>query len=681
MKVEVKEITQDPIKGLMGEIEYYNDRYRKGNPEISDAEYDALIEKLRGLDPENPLCNKGIIDKQPTTRKVMLPQQMASLDKLKSVSEILNWVESNNLPLDTDIVITPKYNGVSLLVNDETKEAYTRGDGEVGQESYEYFKLMRHSGFRGLGYIAGEAVISKHSWGQNFKGRLSRSGQPYKLSHSVVAGLLNSNEPDGELLQHVSFIPYITFSDLSKSEQMSLIDKYLFSELLNTGEYNEQPKSWIITGLDYITDDMLDSVYQLFSKEYPIDGLVIDINDADIRTRMGREINGNPAYAKAIKLPHWSESFETVISGYKFTVSKQGRIKGTVTFEPVEIEGTEVTQASFYNARFIEDFCLFPGVNIRVKKSGDIIPKITAVEGIQLPTRELFVSEANYRQAYEQSKECISEICLEKEVEYPYVFTYCPSCGSTLVWDENRVDRVCVRIDCRDKLISKLEHFYTTLEAEELGRPTIETLFDNGYKTIDQQLNITRDELLKIEGFAEVSADNLITQLRKVRNTKYPLARIIHAYDLFEGILGEKTAQLIFDSVDDCEYDLCTVERLCKIKGISVKTAESFLNGIKAFLTIPNQLVVGYIQSSEKSVLNEDLIGFSVCFSGIRDKQLEQQIESYGGKVVSGVNKSTTHLIVADVSQTTTKTTEARKLNIEILTIDQFVKQYIKQAL
>jgi len=652
------------VEQLVAEITHANILYREGEQIMFDHEYDALVAELHVLDPNNDIFKKGIIEPAPTTRKRKLQTQMMSLDKCKTVYELKQKLVSLGLSKNELIVITPKYNGISLENNTYQCTASTRGDGVTGQNCDAHFLKMNQSTLLNDPICIGEAIISRKNWNENFKGKIAPSGKPYKLNNATVAGLLNNDTPSEEL----KFVDYIRYGMVGNIE--ADINKDL--QLRTINQECEIKVSFEVIVLEDLTEDLMDELYQEWNKVYPCDGVVIDINRYTLREKLGRLSNGNPAYAYALKLDKWVEEFPTTITGHDFTISKQGKLRGVVTFDPIIIEGTEVKQASFYNARFLIDFCLYKGVSITVKKSGEIIPKIMSVEGVVIPRKADFKSTQEYNRAYDDAKEMIQLSLLPDSITIDQLdaLTYCPSCGKTMFGDENAVDLECHNPNCESMIVSKLEHFFLAIGVEEFGRPSIQTMYNNGYRTPEAIMNITPNLFAAIEGFGLSTAKTTLDQFKKIRKNGLPLARIMYAHDVFEGKIGESTAQLIFDNTgDDVTF---TKADLLKIKGVSDLTADCFLKGLEAFYGIKSLIQMSYISSPKKVVTGDKYIGLNVCFSGIRDKALEEVITSNGGQIASGVSKTTTHLIVADVSQSTSKTVKARELGCAVMTIEQF---------
>jgi len=193
------------------QIKTYDSNYRVGTPLCTDAAYDALIEELVTKFPESELLKKGVIE-QKVSRKEKLPIPMFSLDKVKTVEEIEKWMRSKNLSPGAFIVITPKYDGISLVVEELVGNCWTRGDGEVGQRSNKHFASMPHRGYSRQETTFGEAIMSK----KNFKNYKDKFANP----RNMVAGLFNRDE----LVEDLKDVDYIRYGsdnlEIHKCQQL-----------------------------------------------------------------------------------------------------------------------------------------------------------------------------------------------------------------------------------------------------------------------------------------------------------------------------------------------------------------------------------------------------------------------------------------------------------------------------
>lgn len=603
--------------------------YRDGYPIILDTEYDFLKEKLERDFPDSELLKKGVIEqKQKESRKCKLPIPMFSLNKVKSLEEIKQWLKSNNISDDELLVITPKYDGISLVTNESEDKAWTRGDGEVGQVSDDHFSMMndKHCGVDLFAF--GEAIMSKSNF-QKYK-------EKYANARNMVAGLFN-RDIAGEELRDVDYIRYgCDQENYDKADQLRILNKM-----------NEVEVQFYQVHLEDLSEEMLDSIYSEWSEDYNIDGLVIDINSSELRNQLGREENMNPRYARAYKNPEWSGSAEVRVIGITWQVSKQGKLKPVINIEPTEIDGVIVENVTGYNAAYIFDNNIAEDSVIKVIRSGQVIPKhIETVSFIENNTFELS-----------------DEISI------------CPCCGYSTVWDETMTELICTNPECQDKQIAKLAHFFSTLEIEDFGEPSIRTFYLSGYKTIEAILNMKQIDIINIEGFGVKSSIKLLSQFGKLKSEGVCLAKLLHAYDYFDGMIGEKTIQKIFDESEN----FVDFESNLKVEGVAERTAKVFSEGLKNYNNKKesNIVKISYIKSPKEEVIGDKLKGEKICFTGCRpSKEMEKKIQQEGGQVVSGVSKNTTMLVVKDMSESTLssgKALNAKKLGIKIVEMRNFI--------
>lgn len=608
-------------------IEEYNEFYRLGEPRISDTAYDKLMEELQQKFPNSILLKKGVIE-QKVSRKEKLPIPMFSLNKVKSVDEIEKWMRSKNLSPGTFIVITPKYDGISLVVEELVGNCWTRGDGEIGQKSNKHLASMPHIGYSYQLTTFGEAIMSK----KNFVKYKDKFANP----RNMVAGLFNRDEPV-EDLRDVDYIRYgASDEDIDKNVQLVELNKLNCVQVpLKICQFRDLDK------------ESLDQLYAYWSENYQIDGLVIDICSAKIRKELGREENMNPAYAMAYKNPEWSGSAEVKVKGITWQVSKQGKLKPVINIESTEVSGVTISNVTGINAAYVFDNNIAEDSVIKIIRSGQVIPK-------HIDT--LSFIEAN-------------TFALSDEV------SICPCCGYPTIWDETMTELICHNPECKEKKIAKLVHFFTTLEIEEFGEPSIIRLYNAGYDTIEKILNISIKELCEIEGFAKKSAVNLFNQFDNLYLQGKPLAQIIDSLDLTEGKLGQKTIQLIFDNVDF--GDLVKFDKLIEVHGIAESSAITFIKAMDQYWmnklgTLP--IKVTYIESPKVEVIGDKYKDQKICFTGCRPtKEQEKEIQAQGGEVVSGVSSKTTLLVIKNTDDSTmssSKAVKAKQLGIKIITLN-----------
>lgn len=605
----------------------YNKLYRIGRPIVSDKEYDDLF---ASLPPDSVLLKSGVIDEVPSERKSPLPIPMFSMDKLKTIKELRDWVSSLSLPPDTIFVITGKYDGISLCVNESTGKAWTRGDGYIGQDSTKHFNnMLSGSPCTSFEYTFGEAIMPK----KLFK----KYENDYANARNLVGGLLNSSKVDCSL-QDVAYVRY-GCSDMSMDKQYVLNELNKFNPvpvpfylIILQQNNEEQNDSWL--------EETFDEIYQSISDTFFLDGIIIEVDDANLRKKLGREKNNNPAYARAIKLERWQKGDTVDVTGVSVEVSKQGCLKPVIQVVPTSIGGVTISNVTGYNMRYIKENKIGVGASIEIIRSGDVIPKHikTLVDG---------------------------------KVEIP---ASCPFCGSLTVWDDNGVELVCSNYHCSERKIKKLVYFFEKAGIDNFSEKSVRDLYERGYDSLSSILNISVSTLSSFSGWGDSSALKLTNQFHELKTKGMPLADLMQARDVFEGKIGAKIAQRIFDELKT-EDRYTDIDSLVQVEGVSNITAEAFVFGYMKYFSLPDIGVpVSYIVSPKKEQTGGSFSGWSVCFSGVRDKELEAKIEAEGGKIVSGVSKNTTHLIVKDLSDkvlSSSKCVKAKELGVTIIQISE----------
>lgn len=625
-------------------IKSYNEAYRKGDPLISDEEYDLLVDQLYEKDPKNDLFKKSIIEEPvEDSRKEELPYPMFSLEKIKEVKELKKFIKETWKLKPTDkIVITPKYDGISLLV-EEGHHAWTRGNGSVGQNSDGHYKKIKNGSEKGDGkwfqFTYGEAIFKTTTWLD------VKRGTEYKSARNTVAGLFNSGDASNLLLPSVTYVRYgSSRSDLDKTTQL-----FEMNEL-----YKNVTPWWTTFPATFDNDDetvrnWLNAIFEQ-CVEYKCDGLVIEVDKAEIRNELGRLPNNNPRYAIAYKDPEWSERAETKVLGIEWNISKDGKAKPVLLIEPVELCGATVQRASGYNAAYIYDNRICEGSKVVIARSGDVIPK--HIKTLSYDSQKYF--------------ETVDDMMI------------CPSCGEPLRWDNTQTELICLNSLCEQRQVANLVYFFSTIGTEEFREPTIFKFYAAGYRTIDSILNLSKTAMQKIEGVGESLAKKLTSQFAEYRQNGLPLARLMVAYNVFGGVIAEKKCQSIFDNLseEDLEKvgDLSEIDlqHLIQIEGIGEITAKIFNQGILKYANIiADDIRVSYIKSPQKKVAENQM---NVCFTGFRNKDWENRLLQAGHKIASGVTSKTTHLVVKDLSSGSSKKVKANSLQIPIYTMEEFEK-------
>lgn len=313
--------------------------------------------------------------------------------------------------------------------------------------------------------------------------------------------------------------------------------------------------------------------------------------------------------------------------------------------------------ATGYNARFIIDNKIHIGRVVKIKRSGDVIPII--VDTIS-PVDEIKMDE------------------LSKSI------SFCPLCQTKTIWDKNGINVMCPNLLCPGRLLAKLVYFCEKMEYDDIGEETLRAIFNAGIKTPGQLLQTDLSDLQNIDGIGYDTASKIIEKNRSIFDDGVSLPKLMEVSDCFEGI-GEKKATLILSNIDNETLQmwikrelnttglLVIINQLKSTKGVGNKTIEEFLKHEREFVlwVSENKIPIDWEEEETGSLL----AGKKICFTGIRDRELEECIKKAGGEVTNSVSKNTTWLIVDDLNSSSGKAVKARSLEIPIVTIDDFKSQ------
>ena len=605
------------IEQLKEQIIKANEAYRLGQPIISDAKYDQLVEELSLLSPDDELLTKVGVEIADETRKGKLPIEMASMNKIKSMNDVDDWSRLKGISKKEMVIITPKYDGLSLCVNESTSEAWTRGDGEFGQKSNEHYSLIQNhlnlekDSFR---FTYGEVMIPKQVF-------IDKYSTDFANPRNLVAGLLNSKTVSNSL-KDCQYIKYGAVCNTIFDTKQEVLNE------LNKGQ--KIKVQYYICELGDLSEGLLIELFHKFSTEFEIDGLIIELNDLSLQNKLGRETSSNnPVWARAFKHPSFEQSAETDVIGISWNISKQGLLKPILHITPVKLDGVTVSNVTGNNARFVKDLGLGVGAKVVVKRSGMVIP-------------------------------IIADVITPVEFAQPTIE------GVEVDWNEAGIELITLT-ETDDQKLKKIVAFFEILEADNVSEGVITQLWDAGYKTIKDILTLTTSDLEKIDRFGKRKADIVYKSIQKsVSNVQ--LSKLQHATGIFKG-LGSKKLVLLEDFKTKP-----TVDQVMSIEGFAEVSAKSYIDSYDIFFNFIKDLPVTIVEKVETVKVGTDLEGKSFVFTGVRRPDLESDIESRGGKIGSGVSKTTTHLVMKAIGSGSSKEKKAIELGVEVITVEQLEK-------
>ena len=600
------------IDRIVEKLEEANEKYRQGNPIMSDYDYDQLLETLFDYDPENEYFNKVGIEVLDDSRKVKLPIPMFSMNKIKTMEEISDWCRLKGISKNEEVIITPKFDGLSLCVDEIKNSATTRGDGFIGQNSNEHYKLINNKLSKDTNFTItyGEVIMSKSKF-------LDKYSNDFANPRNLVAGMLNSKTLHQDTLKDIDYIKYGGVIE-GLSTKKELID-----ELNNNQDIKV---SYHISKISDLSESLLIDLFKEWSIDYEIDGLIIEVNNLKLQEELGRETStSNPCFSRAFKHISFVENKITTVTGITWNISKQGLLKPVLQVEPINLDGVTVSNVTGNNAKFVKDNGLGVGSKIRIIRSGMVIPKIVEVlESVEfvMPTIE----------------------------------------GVELGWNEAGVELITLTETDEQKL-KQIVAFFEILEADNVGEGVITQLWDAGYQTIEAVLNATKKDLESIDRFGKRKAAIVFDSIKKA-TTNVELSKLQHATGFFKGLGSKKLALLEFDEKP-------TLEQVMSIEGFAEISAKSYLDSYDKFFNFVKNLPVTIAEKVEAVQVGDDLANTSFVFTGVRRADLEEVIESRGGKIGSSVSKTTTHLVMKAKGSGSSKETKAISLGVTILTIDE----------
>ncbi len=657
------------IEELRDKIVYHEHRYYVlDDPEVSDAEYDLLVNELKQLEKENP---ELITPDSPTQRvggkpregfvKVPHSSPMLSLDNAYNEEELREWerrVHELSGRKEIEYVCELKLDGLSMSLRYQEgrlQRAVTRGDGSTGEDVTPNVRTIRsvplaagtkQAKIPGDFEVRGEVIMPAKSFERMNDEREAAGQSRFANPRNAAAGAVRVLEPNITAQRRLDFYAYMFLVNGA-----TYFDEHAKAlRALTAAGFKVNPNWKEASSID----DVLKYVAQWEGKRdslpYEIDGVVIKVNRTDLQRQLG--FTG--------KAPRWAIAYKyaaragmTVLKNVRFQVGRTGKLTPVAELEPVPIGGTTVKNATLHNADEIDRLGVHIGDSVKVERGGDVIPKVVEV--------------------VKHGKE-------EKPIQFP---TRCPVCGGHVVRAEGEADHRCVNANCPAKLRESVLHFASrgVMNIEGLGDVLVNQLADRGMvKNVADLYSLTRDDLLKLERMGEKSAQNVIDEIENSK--KLPLERVI--YGLGIRFVGERTAEFLaqhFGSLDaiieaaEQDDENAALEALQEVEEVGPRIAAS----IREFFLEPRnrELVerlrkAGLQFTGVKKVKGTKLAGMTFVLTGTlptysRD-EMKKLIEAAGGKVSGSVSKKTDYVVAG--AEPGSKLDKARELGVKVVDED-----------
>lgn len=662
-----KEEAKKEVIALSEKINYYNHQYYQENKsEISDFEFDQLLQKLIDLEEQFPEYS---FEDSPTQRvggtitknfeTVTHKYPMLSLANTYSEEELHDFDKRVAKGLSEEkyeYFCELKFDGVALSLtytDGLLTQAVTRGDGTRGDNITTNAKTIRTIPLR----------LKQGNYPREFEVR----GEVF-MPLEVFTRLNEDRHRDGE---EPLANPRNTASGTLKMQDSSVVaarklDCYLYNLLGENLEIDthaqsiEALESWgFNVSPTYRKCSSMDEVIQYIKeweekrKELPLetDGIVIKLNSLSQQQLLGFTAK-SPRWAIAYK--YKAESASTVLADITYQVGRTGAITPVAELEPVQLAGTTVKRASLHNANEIERLDLRIGDTVFVEKGGEIIPKVT---GVDMANRAAHAQPLNYIQE-------------------------CPECGTGLERQEGEAVHYCPNKEgCPPQITGRVEHFIhrKAMNIDSLGEQTIKLLFQKGLlNNVADLYKLKYDDILSLEGFKELSTENLLKGIEASKGAAFEDVLFALGIRFVGKTVAEKLAGH-FGNVDD--LGKASFDELIEVPEIGERIAHSVIEyfGDPASVELIDRLKDAglnfKIEASDHVPASDKLRGLSFVVSGIfasysRD-EIKTVIKDNGGKVVSSISGKLDYLVAGD-KMGPAKLQKAEKLEVKIISEEEF---------
>ena len=628
------------ISELATLIKKYQDSYYNGEGEISDAEFDALWDELKSLDPTNPVLQRvGADNGNFTKREHVMP--MGSQEKAANPEQFLAWTKNHAYD---EYLVEYKLDGASLelqYVRGELQHAVTRGDGTVGDDITANAKKMQ-----GVQSALFDLNGNRVDFTGGIRGEVIMTHTVHKSLYADKANCRNAanglmKRKDGTGSENLVLM---TYDALATSGGSPFSDEEEKITWLTSMGFKTSPLKICKTPQDVI-DYRAEVMETRKTLDYDIDGMVIKeraINREDAsRARPDRQIAFKFSLEEAVSVlrdVEWSES------GATYTP--------VAIFDEVQLNGTTVQRASLANPDTIRKLGAKIGSHVVVVKRGEIIPKI----------EQVLAEEAG-----EQTSAIV----------FP---TVCGTCGSALVDDGTRL--YCPNKNCSKRILHQLLKWVSVIDIRDLGETLITSLFKNGrVRSISDLYTLTAEELkpyfLNEENADKkdsLGAQKVYDSIQAHRNVA--LSAFVAGFDI-EGI-GETMVQKLVDAGLNTLELLLTApaEKIAAVYGFADITTRVLVAGLAENADEMSTLVAGTIRLQEGGAVG-NLAGKSFCFTGelrtMKRADAEAMVKKAGGSCKSSVTKDLSYLVTNDTSSGSSKNQKAAKFGVPIINEDEFL--------
>lgn len=666
-----------PSKDVSKRIEELREQIRRhdhlyyvlAQPEISDRQYDRLLDELKKLEAENP---ELITSDSPTRRVAGEPLeaftnvrhavQMLSVDNTYNENELREFADRVRRGLGDEAyeyVVDPKIDGVAISLRYDAGQLVlgaTRGDGTTGDDVTQNVRTIGSVPLRLIGADVSDVVEVRGEvyWPtddfQRFNAARAAAGEPlFANPRNATAGTLKQLDSRIVAERGLAFIAhgFGQVEPLPAETQSELFDAFA------TWGIPVSPHRRVCDNVDAVIELVHEWDRKRHDLDYETDGLVIKVNRLDQRDALGAT-SRFPRWCIAFKFA--AERAESELLDVVYQVGKLGTITPVAHLEPVQLAGTTVKRASLHNFDQIERLGVMIGDTVLVEKAGEIIPQVVGVVEARRPGNAKPISRPER----------------------------CPDCQGPVAQDEGGVFLRCINPECPAQIKEKLRYFCARdqMDIEGIGPALIDQLVDKGFVHEFADLYFVHerpDELIGLERMGERSAENLLAGIESSKTRG--LAQVIAALNIRH--VGTRAAEILaehFGSMQSlADAPIEELEQIQEIGPVMAETIHQWFASSAGRRTIEHLGAAGVLMTAERRepVGDQPLAGMTIVVTGTLErfsrKEIQDLIKQLGGKAAGSVSKKTDFVVAgADAGS---KLDKAQQLGVEVIDEAEFIKR------
>jgi DNA ligase (NAD+) len=633
------------------------------DPSVSDAKYDRHYDELVELEdrrpdlvtPDSPTRRVGGLSDK--FRKVRHIEEMGSLEKVTTDETLLKWADDVRKRLGTDepvaYVIEPKIDGLAVNLTYEDGvlvRGATRGDGVQGEDVTPNLRTIKSIPLRMLGddapavlEVRGEVYLPLSGF-RELNERLAGTNQKLAPNpRNAAAGSLRQKNSAITADRPLSIWTYgVGAVDGVQFEAQSGMLQWLADRGFRTNPYAERLET-----IEEVAEACRAWETRRVELDYEIDGIVIKVDSLDQQRQLGA-LHHRPRWSRAYK---WAPmTAETRLLEIRIRVGRTGALNPWAVLEPVEVGGVTVSRATLHNEEDINRKQIRAGDDVIVQRAGDVIPQIVGPAGAHRPGT--------------------------KEFRMP---KKCPLCGTVIVKPQGEVMHRCPNRACPSRGLETLINWTGIADIEGVGEQTIRVLWNKGLvRSLPDLYRLTKEQLLELEGFAEISATAAIESIQ--RSKQVPFSRVLLGLNIpgLGWVLAQNLARH-FGNVD--RLIAATQEEVVAVEGFGPDRAEIIVEWFaddqnRALVQELRDLRLRFEIGEEDRPAEGPLTGSTYVITGTLESMSREEataaLEAKGAKVTGSVSKKTTGLIVGE-EPGSSKLTKAQREGVPLVTESNFL--------